>query len=117
MQVSVQKSTSTTRPRKSGASSGSELSQAFAPVSDGMCSRSNTLTSVAPAEQLKHEQEDVEDVEEDAGRDRDGASRVGAAQPVEVEDRVAAEDDKPQHRVDQICVRDRDEDRHDAEGD
>src|SRR4051794_30705540 len=89
MQVSVQKSTSTTRPRKSAASSGSELSQADAPASDGMCRRSNTLTSVAPAEQLEHEQEDVEDVEEDAGRDRNGALTVGAAQPIEVEDRVA----------------------------
>src|SRR4051812_39373317 len=42
MQVSVQKSTRTTRPRRSPGLSGSELSHAVAPPSEGMWRRSNT---------------------------------------------------------------------------
>src|SRR4051794_31511546 len=43
MQVSVQKFTSTTRPCSSSGPSGSELSHAAAPSSEGMCRRSDTV--------------------------------------------------------------------------
>ena len=42
MQVSVQKFTSTTRPRSPAGSSGSELSHSVAPPSEGMCGRRNS---------------------------------------------------------------------------
>ena len=42
MQVSVQKSTSTTWPRSSAGPSGSELSHSVAPPSEGMYTRANT---------------------------------------------------------------------------
>src|SRR4051812_45059165 len=45
MHVSVQKFTSTTRPRRSPRSRGSELSHAVAPPSGGMCRRSETAIS------------------------------------------------------------------------
>ena len=61
---------------------------------------------VAAAEDLKEEQEDVEDIEEDARRDRNGCVVVRAAQPVEVDDREPAEDHEPEHAVDDVRVRD-----------
>ena len=73
--------------------------------------------SVAAAEQAQHEQEDVEDVEEDPRRDRHRTRHVRAAQAVEVEDREAAEDHQPGDRVDQVRVRDRDEDPDQTEHD
>ena len=51
------------------------------------------------------------------GRDRDGAGHVGAAQPVEVEDREAAEDHQPGDGVDDVGVGDGDEDADDPEHD
>jgi hypothetical protein len=50
---------------------------------------------VAAAEELQHEQEDVQDVEKDARRDRHLALLAGATETVEVEGRPAAEDHKP----------------------
>ncbi len=50
------------------------------------------LTPPASAQQPQHEQEHVEDVQEDAGGDRNRAGHVGPAQPVEVEDRERSED-------------------------
>src|SRR3954454_17350741 len=75
--------------------------------------------SVAPAaaEQLQREQEDVEDVEEDPGRDRHGGVGGAAAQAVEVEHREGAEDDEACGGVDDVLVRDRYEDRDDPERD
>ena len=43
MHVSVQKFTSTTRPRSSAGPSGSELSHSVAPPSGGMCRRRNAV--------------------------------------------------------------------------
>src|SRR3954465_8026235 len=75
-------------------------------------------TSVTPAaEQVQQEQEYVEDVEEDAGGDHDGAVGACSAEPVEVEDREGAEDPEPCDGVDDVAVGDRDEDRDDAERD
>src|SRR5689334_20450087 len=50
MQVSVQKFTSTTRPRKSAGPSGSELSHPAAPSNRGMSSRSGTSSLPQRAE-------------------------------------------------------------------
>src|SRR5437763_17182995 len=71
-----------------------------------------SLLAAAP-EQLEQEQEDVEDVEEDAGGYRDGAVAICSAQPVEVEDRERAEDPEACDGVDDVAVRDRNEDRND----
>src|SRR5712692_6386024 len=60
----------------------------------------SAVLTAAPAEDLQEEQEDVEDVEEDPGRDRDRRIHVRAAQPVEVEDRVGAEQDQAENGVD-----------------
>src|SRR4051812_42967699 len=49
MQVSVQKSTRTTRPRSPAGSSGSELSHPVAPPNEGMCSRRNRVVMSAPS--------------------------------------------------------------------
>src|SRR3954462_2581370 len=48
MQVSVQKSTSTTRPRSPAGSSGSEFSHAVAPPSEGTCRRPDTVIDDLP---------------------------------------------------------------------
>jgi hypothetical protein len=69
------------------------------------------------ADEVEREHEDVEDVEEDAGGDGDRAVGVGAAQPVEVEDRVRAEDPDAGDRVDDVGAGDRDEDRDEPEPD
>ena len=69
------------------------------------------------AEQVERKQEDVEDVEEDPGRDRHGGVRGAAAQAVEVEDREGAEDPEAGDGVDDVLVGDRHEDRDDPEGD
>src|SRR5215207_3244747 len=69
------------------------------------------------AEELEREEEDVEDVEEDAGRDRDGALGGCAAQPIEVIDRERTEDRESADGVDDVAVGDRDEDRDDPERD
>ena len=63
------------------------------------------------------EQEDVDHVEEYPGRDLHGFAVVGTAQPVEVQHRVAAEDDEPEDGVDHVRVRHRDEQRDEAEDD
>src|SRR5437763_7565345 len=75
-----------------------------------------SLLAAAP-EQLEQEQEDVEDVEEDAGSYRDGAVATCSAQPVEVEDRERAEDAESRDGVDDVPVGDRDEDRDDPKRD
>src|SRR5919202_4200613 len=122
MHVSVQKSTSTTRPPSAARSSGSEFSQAVAPPSEGMCTSWEIVISIfdsvaLAAEQVEQQQEDVEDVEEDARCDDDGAVGVRPPQPIEVEDRVGAEDPEPGDGVDDVGVGDRDEDRDDPERD
>lgn len=76
-----------------------------------------TVLLASATEQLEEEQKDVEDVEEDARRDGHGASRVRSAQAVEIKDGEPAENRQPGHRVDQMCVRDRDEDQDDPEHD
>src|SRR3954452_8457874 len=48
MQVSVQKSTRTTRPRSAAGSSGSELSHAVPAPNEGMCTRPNRAVMTAP---------------------------------------------------------------------
>src|ERR671914_165724 len=54
MHVHVQKFTRTTCPRSSAGPSGSELSQAVAPPSDGMCTRvSGCLITIATTEQVE----------------------------------------------------------------
>src|SRR4051812_11531013 len=69
---------------------------------------------VAPsAEEIEQEQEDVEDVEEDACGDHDGAAGIGSAQAVEVEDGEGPEDPETRDGVDDVAVWDRDEDRGD----
>jgi hypothetical protein len=47
------------------------------------------------AEQVHGQQEDVEDVEEDARGDQDGAVGARSAQPVEVDEREGAEIPRP----------------------
>src|SRR3954468_19250389 len=79
-------------------------------------SSSGRCSVTATAEQLEHEHEDVEDVEEDARGDRHRGVKTAAPQSVEVEDREAAEDDEPEQRVDRVAVRDRNEERDNAEG-
>jgi hypothetical protein len=54
------------------------------------------------AEQVEHEQKHVEDVEQDAGGDHDGAVGTCSAQPVEVVDRERAEDPEPCDGVDDV---------------
>src|SRR3954453_3086402 len=77
------------------------------------------MTSAPPpaAEQAQEQQHDVEDVEEDAGRDRHGLRHVRAPQAPEVEDREAAEDDEAEDRVDDVRARNRHEQRDEAEHD
>ncbi|HEV2979798.1 MAG TPA: hypothetical protein VGX51_00075 [Solirubrobacteraceae bacterium] len=53
------------------------------------------LVALAAAGQLEEQQEDVADVEKDAGRDRNRAFAAGAAEPVEVKERESAKDDQP----------------------
>ena len=65
----------------------------------------------------EEEQEDVQDVEEDARRDRHRVLLARAAEAVEVEDRVAAEDHEAGDRPDHVLAGDRDEDRDEPEHD
>src|SRR3712207_4943961 len=68
------------------------------------------LTSVpVAAEQAEEQQQHVEDVQEDARRDRYGILHFGALEPPEVEHRVGAEDHEPGDGVDDVAARDRDE--------
>src|SRR5918994_5243311 len=80
--------------RRRSSSCSSEVSRwngrtVVASVATDMCV---SFSFVVPSEQLEEEEEDVQDVQEDARRDRHGAFLARAPQPVEVEDRVAAED-------------------------
>lgn len=79
--------------------------------------RACALVPPAAAKQLQHEQEHVEDVQEDAGGNRDSTLHVRPPQAVEVEDRVSPEDHQPEHGVDDVGVRDRNEDRYEPEED
>src|SRR5215207_1633630 len=72
---------------------------------------------VVPSEELEEEEEDVQDVQEDARRDRHRLLLARAPQAVEVEHRVAAEDHESGDRPDDVLVRDRDEERDDPEHD
>ena len=65
----------------------------------------------APAEDREQQQEDVQDVEEDRCREqRRGSDVLRLAQPLEVVHREAREDHEAEDRVDQLTVRDADED-------
>src|SRR3954451_23846109 len=78
--------------------------------------RSPTLVPGA-AEQLQEQQEQVEDVEEDSGRDRYRLVLRGAPQPVEVDQRVAGEDRDAGQRVERARAVDLEQDEDQAEDD
>lgn len=65
----------------------------------------------------QEEQEDVEDVEEDSGGERDRLVASGPAQAVEVNHHVAAEDDQAEDRIGHRAAGDAQEDLDDAEDD
>ena len=71
-------------------------------------------SSVRAPDQLQEEEEDVQDVEEDPGRERNGLIRAGVPEPVEVDDGVEAEHGQPEHRPDRVGGRDADKDEHEA---
>src|SRR3954453_2914855 len=118
-------STSTTRPRSPSTVSGSELSHTGASSSADstpwmecvLDTRSSLKLVAIAADQPEQQQKDVQDVEEDARRDHDGAVGAGSAQSVEVEDREGAEDPEACDGVDDVAVGDRDEDRDDPKPD
>jgi hypothetical protein len=74
----------------------------------------NPPASVRAPEELQEQQEDVQDVEEDSGRDRDRRFGAGVAEAVEVEHRVEAEDRQSNHRPGRVGGRDADEDQHET---
>src|SRR5438876_263258 len=102
-------STTTMRPRRSSAFSGSEFSQTGASPNAArsawmgyvVATGASSALVPLPAEQLEQEQEHVEDVEEDAAGDHHGAAGIRAAQAVEVEDRERTEDPEPGDGVDE----------------
>src|SRR3954454_17789898 len=85
-------------------------------VCSTVCEARDPLVAAA-AEELEREEEYVEDVEEDADGDDDGAVGARSAQSVEVIDRDPAEDGESGNGVDDLAVGDRDEDRDDPERD
>src|SRR3954453_5589566 len=105
------------RRRSSIASCGMSTSNGRIVAASGVTDMYVSWSIVASSEELQEEEEDVEDVEEDAGRDRHRGLLAGAAKTVEVEDGVAAEDHEPGDRPDQVLARDRDEDRDEPEHD
>src|SRR4029453_956471 len=122
MHVYVQKSTSTTFPRRPSGVSGSELSQPVAPSKPGrrVSARglAKRLTSrlLAAVEKVEQEQEHVEDVEEDrGGQQRCGANVLRPPQTLEVVHRESGEDYETGDRIDQRAVRDVHEDGDDPE--
>jgi hypothetical protein len=73
--------------------------------------------SVLATEQLQEQQEDVQDVKEDPGRERDRLIGSGVAQAVEVDHDVQTEHAQPDDRPRRVSGRDVDKDQHEPADD